>query len=415
MRWAVLILLACMFGTGCGSRAPDQDGERKSVTLWAHEGQPAEKQALQALVEAFNRRQTNIRAQLSFKQEQGYGDRVNAAAIARELPDLLEVDGPYTAHFAALGVLRPLGDLVPEGYLQDFLPTVIAQGSYREELFTLGAFESTVLLFYDRARLEACGIRPPAAPAAAWTWEEFTAALEEINRRFPDVLPLETFLTWGGEWLSYAFMPLIWANDGRVLSQDGRRASGFVNGPAAVAAIQAWQQLFLRGLADANAAPGKFARGEAAMAWGVFNRWPIYRAAGIDFGMSPYPGLRRSVSPSGSWCWGITSACRDPAAASVVLQALLDARAGIPLLCRANGGIPARLAALPEMPDYQATRGLFVAQLQQTARARPVTPAYGTLSMELSRALNDIARGADVQPALDAAARRIDAVLAALP
>lgn len=225
------------------------------------------------------------------------------------------------------------------------------------------------------------------------------------------MLPLETFLTWGGEWLPYAFMPLIWSNDGRVLAPDGLRASGFLNGPAAVEALQAWQQLFQRGLADANAAPGKFARGEAAMALGIFNRWPVYRAAGIDFGMSPYPGLRKSVSPSGSWCWGITAACRDPAAAATVMQALLDPRTGIPPVCRANGGVPARLDALAEMPDYQASRGLFVAQLRQTARARPVTPAYGTLSMELSRALGDISRGEDVQRALDAAARRIDAVL----
>lgn len=415
MRLAIFILLVCALGPACGRRIPQSDDNQAVVTLWAHEGQPAEKQALQELVDAFNRDQTNILARLSFKQEQGYGDRVNAAAIAGQLPDLLEVDGPHTAHFAALGVLRPLTGLAPAEFMQDFLPTIITQGSYRNEIYTLGAFESTVVLFYDRARLESCGIQPPAAPEDAWDWETFTAALESVHRRFPDVLPLETFLSWGGEWLSYAFMPLIWSNDGRVLAPDGRRAAGFVNGPAAVAALQAWQQLFLRGLADANAAPGKFARGEAAMALGVFNRWPIYRAAGIDFGMSPYPGLRRSVSPSGSWCWGITSACRKPEAAAAVLQALLDARAGIPPLCRANGGIPARLAALEEMPDYQETRGLFVAQLQQTARARPVTPAYGTVSMELSRALDDIARGADVQRALDAAARRIDAVLDGLP
>ncbi len=411
MRWMILVLLVCALGPACGPRAHEIEGGRKLVTLWAHEGQPAEKQALQELVDGFNMRQTNIRAQLSFKQEQGYGDRVNAAAIAGQLPDLLEVDGPYTAHFAALGILRPLGDLAPEGYLKDFLPTVIAQGAYQDELYTLGAFESTVVLFYDRARLEACGIRPPAEPAEAWNWQTFTAALENIRRRFPNLLPLETFLTWGGEWLPYAFMPLIWSNNGRVLAPDGRRASGFINGPAAVEALQAWQQLFQRGLADPNAAPGKFERGEAAMALGVFNRWPIYRAAGIDFGMSPYPGLRKSVSPSGSWCWGIAAACRNPEAAATVMQALLDPRTGIPPVCRANGGIPARLDALAEMPDYQASRGLFVAQLRQTARARPVTPAYATLSMELSRALGDIARGADVQGALDAAARRIDPVL----
>ncbi|MCA1807870.1 MAG: sugar ABC transporter substrate-binding protein [Kiritimatiellia bacterium] len=408
---SMVCMAALLAGSGgCGQRA-DRSDAGTTLVVWAHEGQPAEKAALQSVIEAFNRSQTSVAARLEFKQEQGYGDRVNAAAMAGQLPDILEVDGPYTAHFADLGVLQPLNEILPPGLTNDFLPTILQQGSYQDKLYTLGAFDSTVALFYDRARLAACGITPPQSVQAAWTWDEFMAALAKISEQYPDLLPLETFMTWGGEWLTYAFLPVVWSNGGRVLAPDGRQAEGYLNGPATVAALRAWQQLFQRGYADPDATPGMFQHGQAAMALGVFNRWPIFRDAELDFGMSPYPGLQSSASPSGSWCWGVTARCRDTAAAAELLQWLLDPRQGLEPLCRANGGVPSRAAALALMPDYQETRGLFVEQLRLTGRARPATPRYGTVTTEVSRALDDIARGADVQQTLDGAARRIDAVL----
>jgi ABC-type glycerol-3-phosphate transport system substrate-binding protein len=395
--------------TGCGKQE-----EKKGITevlVWAHEGQPAEKTALEEIFAAFNREHKHIQVKVEFKQEQGYGDRLNAAAVAGKLPDVVDVDGPYTAHLAENGVLVPLDSLISAEMKADFLPTVIAQGTYKGRLYTLGAFESTVVVYYNRDIMNLMGITPPASVDSAWSWEEFLDVLRALKIQHPELIPLETFMAWPGEWLTYAFTPLIWSKGGSLLSQDASRAQGHVNGPSSVRALKQWQKLFIEKLSDRSAPPGQFRQSKAVMCWGIFNRWPIYMEAGINFGMMPLPKLIKLSSPSGSWCWGITSGGKNPEAAFKVVEWLVNPEQGIVPMCRANGGIPSRESAVKLMPEYVNTRGLFVEQLRKSARARPLTPHYGSLTKELSRALEDIARGADVKTALDKAAEKVEAVL----
>lgn len=402
---AALALLA-----GCGkAKNPQTKTSKTVVTVWAHEGQPAEKKALTGVVEAFNASHDDVVAKIEFKQEQGYNDRLNAAAMARDLPDVVEIDGPYTAQHADNGILVPI--ILPKKIEKDFLPTILAQGTYKERLYTVGAFESTVVIFFDKKIAAECDVKPPSSIKDAWSWSDFLDALRKIKKKRPDLIPLETFMVWKGEWLTYAFTPLIWSNDGRILAADGTTTKGCLNGAPAVEPMNALQTLFTEKLSDMNAPAGQFIKGKAAMSWGVFNRWPLYENAEIDFGMSPLPGLKKSSSPSGSWCWGLTSKCENEEAAMKVLLWLVDPEHGVKPICEANGGIPARISALDLMPNYFATRKLFVDQLKETARARPSTPDYATLTKETSRAIGDVANGAKVKQTLDAACERVDAVL----
>lgn len=409
-----MLLAASCVCVYCGNNDVAQtSATQRVVTAWAHEGQPAEKAALESIFAEFNRTHDDIQVAVEFKQEQGYAERVNAAAIAGELPDVIDIDGPYTATFADAGILAPITPLVLQELRDDFLPTIISQGTYKGELYTLGAFESTVVVFYNTQIASDCSISPPRSIDETWTFEEFTSALKSVKRKRPDVMPLETFMVWGREWLTYAFTPLIWSNGGRVLSEDGAATKGHLNGDAAVEALEAWQRLFTEGLTDVNATAGQFRRGEAAMCWGIFNRWPLYAEQGLPFAMAPLPMFKAPSSPSGSWCWGMTTQSKDKKAAMTVIEWLVDPRHGIVPMCKANGGVPARMSAVELMPDYHRTRRLFIEQLKRTARSRPVTPHYGALTREVSRALSDIAKGAEVKPVLDRAAEAIDAVLKA--
>ena len=398
---------------GCSSEKKDtsQDTGLINLTVWAHEGQPAEKQALQKIFDAFSHSQQKIKVTVEFKQEQGYGDRVSAAAMARALPDILDVDGPYTAYFAKIGVLSPVDSFMTPELRNDVIPTILDQGTVKDSLYTLGAFDSTVVLYTNQSVMEECNITPPKAIDNAWTWDEFVLALRTIKQCRPDLIPLETFMGWTGEWLVYAFTPIVWSNDAELISDTNGLCEGYLNGPRAVEALSKWQSLFTEFLTDKNAPPGQFRDGKAAMAWGIFNRWPIYKENKINFGMSPLPKILQPKSPSGSWCWGITSACKEKEAAFEVIKWLVHPRDGVVPMCKANGGIPARKSAIELMPEYKQTRGLFIDQLTRSAETRPITHAYGTLTKELSRALDDIANGADVKSVLDRAVERIDMVL----
>lgn len=399
----LVAIACCIFAFSCSERKPE---EAVTITIWAHDGQPAEKRALESIIGKFNAQTSKIKAVLQFKQEQGYGNRVNAAAISRSLPDILDVDAPFTAQFAENGLLQSLDDLVPDSVKADFYPATLAQGTYHNKLYTLGAFESTIVLYYNNAHLRACDIAPASSIAEAWSWREFVVHLQTIKASMPELLPLESFMPWGGEWLPYAFLPVVWSNGGSVISESNPSRCT-LNSPAVIVALKEWQKLFRDGLADASAPPGRFKRGQAAMAWGIFNRWPLLQEVGIDFGMMPLPGFQRSVSPMGSWRWGITSTSKNQQAAAEVLSWLIDPANGIVPICEANGGIPARMRAAHLMPEFRHTRKLFLDQLEQTARPRPRTPAYGSVSLILSRLFLDVAQGAEVEAAVQQAAAKI--------
>jgi len=82
---------------------------------------------------------------------------------------------------------------------------------------------------------------------------------------------------------------------------------------------------------------------------------------------------------------------------------------GIVPIVETNKLPPARRSAYAKLPFYAtAPYALYGEQLQQTAKARPVTPAYPVLTAKFAEAINDIALGSPVQGRLDAVARAVD-------
>lgn len=159
-----------------------------------------------------------------------------------------------------------------------------------------------------------------------------------------------------------------------------------------------------------------FEQGRTALSWTGHWKYRDYRKAlGNDLILLPLPNFGRGIKTGmGSWGWGITSACPDPAGAWAFLAYLMSARQ-ILHMTNINGALPARKSALEQSSLYGAHGPLriFAQQLMTGAGVpRPVTPAYGTISKAFSEAVNAIIAGQDVQMALSHAAAVIDANIA---
>jgi len=411
-RWWWTLSLALIIAGLSGCAGNDDDAP---VTVWAHQGQEAEIAAIQAIIAAFQSAHPDGPAvELTLIPsgfEHSYEDRVRSAALARRLPDLLEIDGPFVARYVWAGILAPLDELLTPAEQDDFAPAVVQQGTVDGQLYALGAFDSGLGLYYHREAFRAAGIAPPdSGLGAAWDWPELLAACEKL--RAAGYLPLELGLDQKGEWLTYAFTPVVWSAGGRLLSADGRRVAGELNGPASVRALRAWQQLFERGYAEATPEPESFARRRAAMIWS--GHWNLERFMALPsaVGLMPLPVLDQPVSACGSWCWGVTPAGRAKPGAIAVWRWLLDPEQGIVPMVTANSAPPARRSAATLLPGHATyPRRLFIDMLATTARPRPRTAVYPVLSAEFSRALHDIALGSDVQQRLDTCAERVQAEL----
>ena len=412
-RNLAVVLLIATATAGC---APESAPAPRVVRVWCQQGQEAENQAMRAMASAFNAAHAaeGLTAQLTFFPDFQYTEKVSIAAAARDLPDVLALDGPTVAQFVEAGLLRPIAGYFSAAELADFAPTLRTQGTLGGELYALGAFDSALVLYYDREMLAQAGVAPPAA-GRGWTWDEFLAACAQLKAAGFDPVAMHMDIT-GDEWYTYAFSPVIWSAGGRLIDAAGRQVAGVLNAPGNAAALRRWREIFERDYAArAPIDPDPFGHGQTAMDWS--GHWMVrshLEAKGDRLGAMPLPRMGpETVAACGSWCWGVTRNARDPAAAARWLRWVTDPVRGIQPIVAANGAVPARASAYPLFPEYARAPFALFRELQETAgRPRPRTPFYATLTQHFAAALRDVARGADPQKRLDQAAaqiqRRID-------
>jgi len=387
-----------------------QEFANVELTAWVHQGEPAERAANEGIIEAFNAAyEGRIRVTPEFVPNTGndYQNRVTSAAVAGTLPDVLDLDGPFVASYAYGNILRPLGDYFDDEVLADFIPSIIDQGTWNDQLWALGGFGSSIGVMVNTAIVEPAGITIPTTVEEAWDWARFDEVARQLTT--DDVVGLDFHMDYGaGEWFTYGFSPMIWSNNGDLLAPDGSAATGYMNGEAAIEAMTAFQAFFNEGIANPSPPPTIFEDGGAAMQW--IGPWVI---AGfpeeLEWTVMPLPYHQEQVSPAGSWAWGITQTASNPDAAAEFLRWYLDPETGIVPIVEANRLPPARRSAYPLLPFYgELPYSVYGEQSQETARARPVTPGYPVLTARFAEAVANISLGADVEQSLTEAARQID-------
>jgi multiple sugar transport system substrate-binding protein len=406
--FGVMLLLSC---TGSERSAKNH----VELVAWFHTGRQAERRTIEQQVQRFHATQDSVRIRLIMLPEGSYNGQLQAAAVAGDLPDVFELDGPYVARAGWQGRLHPLGTLLPDSLLSSLLPSIRAQGSWRDELYAVGTFDSGLALYARRNQLESLGIRLPRAPHDAWSLEEFERILEELAASDEDGAVLDLKLSLRGEWISYAFMPLLHSAGGSVLGIDRQRqwrAAGALDSPASIRALEAVQRWVRSGRVDPDLDNAAFVQGRVALAWG--GHWDFTRyheAWGDDLLILPLPDLGEGTrTGQGSWCWAINAESPHPELAARFLQHLLG-EDEIIAMCKSNGAVPARRGAASRMAEFSAggVRRLFLEQLSGGyAVPRPRTPAYPVITSAFQRAFGEIRDGAPVIEALGRAARDID-------
>lgn len=412
---ALLLLVA-------GCRTAPAGSEAVRLELWSHGGTPAEAAALQRAVAGFESEHPGWDVRVTTVAEGDYNDRLQAAVATGDLPDVVDVDGPLIASWAHQGALEPLDDLLPDDVIARMLPSLTAQGTWQGQLWAVGAFDSGLGLYADRAALRAAGVDWPTSVAEAWTATEFDSALAALARRDPDRKVLDLKLNYGtGEWLSYGFVPLLSSAGAAVVDPKTGRAAGVLDAPAAVAAMRAlagWARY-----AEPNADDKAFVQRRVALSWVGHWVYADYAAAlGDDLLLLPLPDLGLgSKSGQGSWAWAVGAGTSRAQEAAQLLSWLV-ADPQVLDVTTANGGVPGTSTALAQSAPHRkgGPLNLYAEQLVRTCGAgpvsrtcvsvpRPITPGYPAVTTAVSLAIHSVLGGEDPAAALTRAVRAIDA------
>lgn len=394
---------------------PTQTNPQKIISVWTHNiPGSVEGDVLAATVKAFEQAQSDYKIELVPIAAEIYADRVAGSAAFGSLPCVLEFDGPYLYSIAWPGYLQPIDRFVSAELRADFLPSIIAQGTFNGGLYSLGQFDSGLAIYGNRQYLAAAGVRIPTFDQP-WSLAEFEEALEKLTA-LPEVEhALDMKINYGrGEFYTYGYSPILQSFGGDLIDrQNYQHASGVLDGSQSVEAMMHFQSWFENGWASQPIADNEFYSSKTvALSWvGHWMYNPYAEGLGQDMVLLPMPDFGYGPKTGmGSWSWGITSNCQDPAGAWAFIEYLLSPEE-ILRMTDANGAVPARQSALAQSTLYGETGPLrlFVQQLESGwAVPRPITPAYATISTTFAKAVENILNGADVQAELTQAALEID-------
>ena len=389
------------------------------VTARTHSNPVSPEYALiKKTADAFNRRQNAYRVEILPSLQSDTASWVHREAANGTLPCLLDFDGPFLAEYAWRQYFQPIDRFVTKEMLNDFLPSIVAQGSYQGQLYSLGQFESGVVLWGNRRYLRAAGVRIPTLHAP-WSLAEFEQALARLATLKELAYPISFtfYLGRDAEFASYGYAPILQSVGGDLIDRRPLgRAKGVLDGPRSVEAARHFQRWFDLGWASPLDEPTDLARGKVALFWN--GHW-AYRGAlaelGQDLVLLPLPNFGQGIKTGmGSWSWAISSSCRAAAGAWAFMAELLSTEA-ILRMTNVNGAVPARRSALARSPLYAPNGPLhmILQQLELGGAPRPVTPAYGTIRNAFRIAMINIVAGGDAQTELSNAADNIDRYIAA--
>lgn len=413
---AAIALISALGLSACARAGEGSASEKGSdgptqVTLWTHSaGNENELEVYNQIMKDFNESQTDYKVVSEAFPQGAYNDAIVAAATSKDLPCLLDMDGPIVPNWAWANYIQPLE--LPKEITDKLLPT--AMGKWDGKIYSAGYWDAALAIFARKSVLEANGIRIPSVDNP-WTKDEFDAALRKLKGA-GYATPLDIGAEDTGEWWPYAYSPLLQSFGGDLINRDTMlTADGALNGPEAVAWGEWFQGLFKEGLASNSGTIGneEFNRDDAALSYtGVWNALGSLEAVGDDLLILPPPNLGKGPKiGGGSWQWGISSSCSGPAleGARKYLEYSFQDKY-IAAFADKQTVIPASEGGTDLSENFKADGVLRpFTELTQFAVLRPETPAYAVISTTFQTAAMDIMNGADVKKTLDQAVKDIDA------
>ncbi|MCU0899483.1 MAG: extracellular solute-binding protein [Cypionkella sp.] len=405
MKWLAGAALAAAAWSGAAQA-------QTTLTMWYHgAGNEVEAKIVDQIIADFNASQTDWKVEMQSFPQAAYNDSVVAGALAGNLPDILDVDGPVMPNWAWSGYMQPLQ--IDEAAIANFLPG--PKGYWNGQLYSIGLWDAAVALVTRQSYLDELGLRTPTLDQP-WTKDEFMAALEAAKASGKFEYAFDPGMAWTGEWYPYAFSPFLQSFGGDIVDRTTyKTAEGVLNGDAAIAFGEWWQGLFANGYAQAAQDPADrdsgFAAGKYAFSWNgnwaamnTLSQFPdtVFLPA-PDFGNGPKIG-------AASWQFGVSASSQHPEGASAFIQFALQDKY-LAAFSNGIGLIPPTATAAAMTDNYKegGPMAVFYDLTKAQALVRPVTPGYVVQAKVFEKALADIANGADVAATLDAAVDEINA------
>lgn len=393
----------------CGGSS-SADAATGTITFWHtyNVTGPENKTLVEKVIPAFEKANPGIKVKSQDIPYDSMLQKVIASIAGGNGPDVIRSDIIWMPQLAKVNALVQMDEVVA-ARRSEFFSGPLATCYYKGHYYGLPLDTNTRVIFYNKSLFQRAGISQ-----APTTSDEFKAAATKIHAL-------------GGNIFGYAeggldawnILPWVWSFGGAVTNDDFSKATGYINSPQSVAAVQ-----FLADLLDSKALSPSILGGSSLATSDAIGKslsgmiidgpWmpPIFKATypTLDYGLAPMPAgpSGQSASVVGGEDIAILKSTQKLAATKKFVEFMTSTQAQV--LMGQVGQMPVLQSASTDssLPSYFS---VFSQQLQ-TAKPRTVSPNWQKIDTALTDAFNTVLRHkASAQTALDQAAATIDSLL----
>ncbi len=329
-----------------------------SFSFW---GDPAELQAYQAVVEAFEEAHPDVEVEIvHVPRADDFQSRLATGFAAGDPPDVFLINYRRYAQYAARGVLEPLGPLLEaDGALTEeaFYPEPLDAFRFDGELVCLPQNVSSLVVYYNRDLFEAAGV---PLPTEGWTWDDFLGAAKALTQDVDGDGQTDQYGL-GVENSLIRFAPFIWQAGGELVDDLERPTRLTIDTPEARAGIEFFIDLSLEhkvvpteAEVQAESDEDRFANGTTAMLLQSRRVVPTLRQIeDFTWDVAPLPRgkVEAGILHSDAYC--MAAAAEDKEAARAFISFAVGPE-GQPIAAQTGRTVP----SLKEVANSSAFLGL---------------------------------------------------------
>lgn len=217
--------------------------EEVTINFWHHySAQSAENETLtNKLIPKFEEENPGIKVNAVSHEWADLHEKILISAQSDTLPDVARLDSAWIPEFEKMGILVPLDQEISDfnDVAGGLLDSAMSTATVGEHSYGLALNTNSKILFYNVKALEEAGIAVPT------TMDEFVSAVKALagtNENGQQV--------WGYDEPALAgwnLCPFIWSMGGALTNDEETAASGYINSPETVKAIETLAELYQEG------------------------------------------------------------------------------------------------------------------------------------------------------------------------
>ncbi len=410
MKRTALLVLSLLVVAAFGLTAAAVSAQDAvTITYW-HTNSDSETEQLTKLIAMFEAENPGIKVEQTQYAYNDFQQALLTAIAGGTAPDVARMDIVWVPQFAQQGALLQLDTAMPNfaDIAKSVFPGPLATNYWDGKYWGLPLDTNTQVLLYNKAEFDKAGITAP--PATLQEFADDACKLTSGETQYGFAM--------GGTYF-WAPAPIFYAMGGQIVDDKQTTADGYVNGPKSVAAFQMLADLYKKGCISPNVLGGGTgtADGHATGLYSMIIDGPwmvdIYKGQYPDFkvNFAPIPAGPdgKTSSVVGGEDVVVSSTTQHQAEALKWVDYLMSEKAQ---LFMGQVGVMPTLSSLTGSKDLPEYYNVFMTQLQ-TAQARVANPKWSAMDDAINAAFTKVLKGeAEVQPALDEAAKTIDGLIA---